>query len=87
MLTRALLEERPTLYFGFLGGTRFIEDLGDLKLWGTYSSSYIPWIIVETTVSDETIFHVDSLAFIFCQEWGLDFQELYVRKRGGTNLR
>ena len=41
----------------FIDGATLIEDVGDLKLGDIYNPSYIPWVIVKTTVSDETNLH------------------------------
>ena len=43
----------PTLHFKSTGGATLIEDVGDLKLWYAYNPSYMPWVIVETTVCNE----------------------------------
>ena len=45
----------PTL--NLLTGLHSLKMWGDLKLWDTYNTSYIPWVIVKTTVSDETNLH------------------------------
>ena len=60
-----ITEQGPKLYFGFMGGPILIGDLGGaggvagLKSWETYHPFYIPWVVVETTVPDETAFHAN----------------------------
>lgn len=59
VIVRTSLEEVPTLHTGFKRGAPLVGDLGHLKFWATCNLSYIPLIVVETTVSNETAFNAD----------------------------
>ena len=62
----------------------------DLKLQKTCNSSYIPWVVVETTMSDEVerklVGYQNPLVFTFCQITGWVFQTWYVCGKGWANI-
>ena len=43
----------------FYGGQKLLKIWWGLKLWDTCNPSYIPRVVVETTLSDEIAFHVN----------------------------
>ena len=45
MITKASLGKRPMMYFGFMGDLYSLKIWWDLKLWGNYNPSYIPWVV------------------------------------------
>lgn len=83
MITRTSLEEGPALYFGFMREPILIQDL----MGGIHNPSYIPWYILETTVSEETSFNAKMLVtkvpllLYFFQIVGLFLQAWYVCRR------
>ena len=59
------------------------EDLVGLKTLRNVQPFLYTWVIIETTMSNETAFHANWLVR-FCQIVGLDFQTWFVGRSGGA---
>ena len=79
-ITRALLEDRSTMHFGFMGGATLIEDLDSLNHFGYLKPL---WFNVEITVTAETTFYPDWDFKVL----GLVFQARCTCMRGGGRGR
>ena len=63
MITRQLIGDlRCTL--ALCEGLLSWKVSDDLKIWGTYKPSSIPWVIVETIVSIKAAFHEDNQSWL-----------------------
>ena len=63
MITRQLIGDLAALWI-YVRGLLSWKVSDDLKIWGTYKPSSIPWVIVETIVSIKAAFDEDNQSWL-----------------------
>ena len=90
IIRRTSLGNRPTLYFGFMGGLKIVEDLKGPKTLGDLQSLLhtmgLCWnnSVWGCYFSCKLVGYQSPFDFIFCQTVGLTYEVWYACRQGGA---